>query len=489
MKLKLFIAWMTVVCTCMQPVWSQDLQQDYTPEWNFSPADKDILELRRRFLSWVPKAGIADAEARRHFFQSTLAKSQLLHQLDSMNMLMATDTFTRLLNHLVQHIVSHNPSIDSNSFTLFTFRGEEANAYNLGEGIIFFNLAMLERLKTVDEVAFILAHEIGHDLERHVYNNSVAYSRGLYEDVFNTDSLKTKRKRAMRLSVIEPILDQFNAEQLGFRRDMELAADSIGFMLAVNAGFDRQRALEMIEASAMERDLMYTDSLPLASLFNFDDLPFQSHWLVPQDLQPPWDPDTTLYITPDSLLTHPVWDDRIKRLKQLPATDPANEIEFPLSAAFNRQLANAPFETLAALIQAGNYTSALHNALHIHQQYPENIFVNSIIAHSLLEIAKATKAGNFLSQVAIPGMQHPAATNYYLHFLHNLRSDEMMALYEAYAAKYLRGHQGHPYVAFIREIEKSLPTQQAATAYKAKFNVPFYVMLLEQRVQPETGKK
>jgi hypothetical protein len=489
MLIRICFAWIAWMMIGVSDSHGQDLHKDFTPAWNFNAVDEDVVALRRRFLTWVPRANLQNQEARRHFFQNALDHSLLLHRIDSMNLLMATDTMTRLLNHLADHIIAHNPSIDSTAFRLFTFRGTEANAYNLGEGIIFFNVAMLERLQSVDQLAFIVAHEMAHELEKHVFESAVSYSKDLYEQVFQTDSVKTRRKRMRRIMISEPVLDKFNTERLRFKRDMELVSDSIGFMLAVNAGFDGSKAIDMVMASLMETGLAYTDTIPFETIFHFSGMPFQPHWLVVRDMQPPWGIDSSLYEEPDSLLTHPVWSTREEKMRHHPLVGSNSGVPFPFKAALQEQLASAPFESLASLIQHRDFSNALYNALHLHQQYPENVFVNAVIVHSLMEIGNSLKQGQFLYTAGMPGMMQSGASNHFLHFLHNLRREEFTALYRAFREHHLTGHHAHPYVAFLQEIESGVLTRATVDAYDKKYNAPFYTAMLNQLVPETSGKK
>ena len=67
--------------------------------------------------------------------------------------------------------------------------------------------------------------------------------------------------------------------------------------------------------------LMFEDTLDLRHYFSFDGYPFKSYWLDTENSALQWARDTTLYMIPESLKSHPDCDVRIQRIGELAATD------------------------------------------------------------------------------------------------------------------------------------------------------------------------
>jgi beta-barrel assembly-enhancing protease len=130
----------------------------------------------------------------------------------------------------------------------FSFRSlwtSERNAFALPGGFIFATRPLLELCGwDVDEVAFILAHEMAHVLHGHamerITNGWVLAAAG----------------RAVRLSWAGSLLLQQATEMVhkAYSRDQELDADLLGVQLSQSAGFDPhggKRLLCRLQANAV----------------------------------------------------------------------------------------------------------------------------------------------------------------------------------------------------------------------------------------------
>ena len=108
-----------------------------------------------------------------------------------------------------------------------------------GNPLLVFNVALLNDLQNIDELAFILGHEAAHHLEGHLTDiNRSATTGAIFGNVL-----------ASVLGADPTIVE--GATQVGgfvgsrrFSKDFELEADSLGAVITKRAGYDPVRGAQ-----------------------------------------------------------------------------------------------------------------------------------------------------------------------------------------------------------------------------------------------------
>ncbi len=111
------------------------------------------------------------------------------------------------------------------------------NAFAAPGGFIFISTGMLNFLESEDELAFVLAHEIGHIELDHGLNAVIQKTSG---DLFK----KGAGGMGMSDSFFGGMID---FAENGYSKDLEMEADGRGAILAVRAGYDVNAALNVIK--------------------------------------------------------------------------------------------------------------------------------------------------------------------------------------------------------------------------------------------------
>ena len=111
------------------------------------------------------------------------------------------------------------------------------NAFAAPGGFIFISTGMLNFLESEDELAFVLAHEIGHIELDHGLNAVIQKTSG---DLF--------KKGAGGMGVSNSFFGgMIDFAENGYSKDLEMEADGRGAILAVRAGYDVNAALNVIK--------------------------------------------------------------------------------------------------------------------------------------------------------------------------------------------------------------------------------------------------
>src|SRR5687768_1474505 len=256
---------------------SQQIQLDYTPIDSFRMPKQMFSEFRSGFSKWGQTTTLEKNKAKIAFIQLATQKLEFIASLDSAGLIMYNDSITSFLRSITDQIVESNELLKDHKITVFTYRSLEPNAFNVGEGIILFSLGLLERLKTIDQIAFILAHEIGHDILKHVYEDNQRFCENFYDPQFKKTFKQTARTSIGRNTQMRNLVNGFFAHHMSYSRVNELVADSLGYVLATNAGFHSGEAFVALEVLDASDQLRYPDTLPLQVIFDFNKFKFKSY--------------------------------------------------------------------------------------------------------------------------------------------------------------------------------------------------------------------
>ena len=271
----------------------------------------------------------------------------------------------------------------------------------------------------------------------------------------------------------------------------ELQADSMGLLFCARAGYDVNTAMNILDVLDHADELRYPDTLPLEKIFNDEDFPFESYWLEKENLACLLKRDSIVGLTPDSLKTHP---DCLQRREALSRMKVESQVKMKtddevdsLYRDFHWQY---QFEMLATLMQVKDYPKALYTALNLQNEYPENLYLQYVVANTLIELGRLAASNDFLETVEFPDDQYSSGFNQILTFLQNLNSSAMEQLADHYLKKHKLDLESHPYGAYLKIIsnpEKSITAEMVAD-YQKKFPGAEFDDLLMKKVVPEPVK-
>lgn len=133
-------------------------------------------------------------------------------------------------------VASHRSHLN---YKFYIVDSEDINAFALLGGHIFVNKGLLDAV-TEDELAFVLAHEVGHVCARHGFKRfQAAFGLQLLMAVLSG--------QPNRKSFNDLIAEVDKYVSLGFSRTDEYLADSLGVTYAYQAGFDPKASLLVFE--------------------------------------------------------------------------------------------------------------------------------------------------------------------------------------------------------------------------------------------------
>lgn len=283
----------------------------------------------------------------------------------------------------------------------YILKSPVVNAFATENGIIMVNMGLLAQVTSESDLAFILAHEIVHYVEHHVFTlNDYA------KDMKKTDA------RAFYLN--------FHNRS----RDQELAADKLGLERYYNHS---PYSLETLDVTF---DVLQYATLP------FDEIPFPREFVEKPFYKFP-DKYFLQSVTPvdsrenhvDTLSTHPNIQRRRQAVKAIVAgLNHEGRREFVQSEDLFYQMRTlARFECINLYLTEHDYAASLYNSFVLLKQFPQNRFLNSAIAASFYGVAMYRINGN-TSDCIKPYKEIQGEQQQVNHFLSKLSRNEATVL-------------------------------------------------------------
>jgi len=485
---KIFLCFILIFILIIPCIKSQDYSANYKPIRDYKPDSTLIVKGESKFRDWPNHGIFSSTKVKQKFSEFAVQKAMFLHSLDSMELLMFNDSISRYLNRIKDRIASHNPELKNVDFHVLTYRTAEPNAHSMGEGYIFVNLGLLERLNTEDQIAFVLAHEMGHDLARHSIKESKRLSESYYSDTYKKIR-KSGRKKFERNSALHQMINSFFANNMRYSRANEVMADSMGYRFFINAGYAPKSAIETLNILDNADQLIYTDTLRLSAYFNFEEYAFKSYWLDPSNTNQEWISDSTLFNVPDSMKSHPDCKARIKLLEEDIKSMPGNDI--PNVHQFDQLKPQVSFEVVQSLMESKDYVMAMFMSLQMKSQYPANQYLKCVTAHCLFELAEAMTRNEYLEYVNFPDKDYGMAYNKFLVFLHNMSSSTLRKLFTNYMTTNLIKDKSDPYVGFLKFVSdtQSPLTSNKIEEYNHQYHDDYFFNLLQEKLKNLTRTK
>lgn len=399
-------------------------------------------------------------------------------ELNKNGLLMYNDSLSRYLQKLASKIISSNEELESKVYYIFTGKDAELNAYSYGEGIIVFNVGLLEQLGSEGEIAFVLAHELAHDYLKHLWKRVENRALILNDPEFKKELKKVVNREYGSYKAVDSVLSIYVTEVMRNSRENELEADSLGLIFLKNAGYSVMDAKALLSRLDTIDHFQYKDSLRLNEFFDFEDYGFKTEWLkyVSEET---WGASQDYYKIPDSLKTHP---DALLRLKRI--ENGINEAD----SGSNFTLVNKsdyPYSSLAslynlqALTESGNIDFALYQSINLLKDKDSMLFIHATVTECLYSIWRAKKQYKFSTVVGHDSQLYPKSFNDFLHYLHTINSGVYLNHTYHYYEKNVKGKLKGEYADYlsilIQSLEKeSVDLKSEVELFKRKYGEQHY---------------
>lgn len=272
------------------------------------------------------------------------------------------DTISAYCNRVLDILLKDNPKL-RRDLKIYVVKSPLVNASATGNGIIFVNLGLMAQVENEAQLAYVLAHEITHYSENHVFDQYVES-----EKIRNGEDLYRQTSRDEKLQALST-----------YSKSHELEADEKGLRQYYrSSGYSMQEPLFVM-------DVLQYSYLP------FDEIPFDKAYLETEHLKLPesYFLEETAPITADadfddSESTHPNIKKRKLALLDQISDGSVGKPYLVSEDAFNHCQRMARYENSRLYLTHGNYAQAIYNTFLLKQKYGEDRYQRLTIAKALV---------------------------------------------------------------------------------------------------------
>lgn len=156
----------------------------------------------------------------------------------------SSDPRAQEVHYLGQFLVAHTVAKNSPWKFQFHLLADEktVNAFALPGGQIFITLGLLEKLQTEAQLAGVLAHEMGHVIERHAAEQMATGQLGQILTVAVGTAASDQSNSGYQIAAVVD-----HMMQLRYSRKDESEADTWGLKLMTTSGFNPQAMIEVMK--------------------------------------------------------------------------------------------------------------------------------------------------------------------------------------------------------------------------------------------------
>lgn len=429
---------MVIICTGVEKVYSQLTYDKYEAITNYKPEKDSFNTVIARLKNPLTPIESKNKKVLNKYKEINISREKYLSSLYSAGMIMGNDSISFFVQELLDFIVQQNTDeLNQYDYKIFVLRNTNVNAFNLGEGIIVITLGMLQSVNNVQELAYTICHELGHDYLLHVTKRVESRSFEVLDDKLLKELAKASKNEYGSTSAQLEILIKRYADRTLHSRQNEFSADSSGLYFFEKAGFEKKYALSLLTILDNADRFWFEDSLDIATLLSTNRFTVQDQYLENKNIYPKWMTQDGLYDIPDSLKTHPDCKLRIQNIEHLNyrVTNNRQKQLYNFDAKFSNLRRSIRHEFLHTYIEEGAYCHALYFALCIkkgqYNQFDQG-FVDGVIVLATINLALSIKSGTFTYHAPFPSEFHPRHFNKFLEFVHNLSSKKYIQLSDSY---------------------------------------------------------
>ena len=364
-------------------------EKDYTPLSKSGKIPAGFIRDAYQFTEKQVEAStvLDKEEARAYYSQMNYLVGEIFHN----GQVYIENELTNYLDSVVSRLLNGEPRLRE-QLRIYLSRYSQSNALCFADGTIFINAGLLATLESEAELAFVIAHEIGHFAEQH---NLKDYKRAR-NIIKNQTSYNRQEDRFL---------------QLRFSRESELDADGWAVQLMAGAGYEPGAAITALEKLKSGGQ---KDSLNLLKVFEVHDFKVDTAWLRSLALSTARgsiDEETDIALASgrmdDLFETHPDIDKRIEAMKIISANVKVKQTAGNAGSNYARIRKLSRFERVENTFLEQDYLNSVIHALHLLKDYPGNSYLQVAVTRSLYWLSYYKELGENYLKVNSDGKQNP----------------------------------------------------------------------------------
>lgn len=145
---------------------------------------------------------------------------------------------TEIENYLagiVNNIVANNKTLIPTAPLILLDRSASINAYTYGHWIIVINAGLIEYVQSKEELTFIIAHELSHNILNHALNADKSRAEWLTSKEYEASLKEIGNSKYQKLTQLKKLITNFAFSRTKHSRFNESSSDSLAIVLLKNS--------------------------------------------------------------------------------------------------------------------------------------------------------------------------------------------------------------------------------------------------------------
>lgn len=349
--------------------------------------------------------------------------------------------FETEIETLIQRLRKNNPRIPQD-LKILVARDNTPNAYCLADGTFVINMGLYNWFNSEDQIAAVITHELGHKIDEHSLKTFLSIIEQNQLDKIAVQNLKettANRSQAQNKKAFDILKNRAYKKGVE-RRQQEMQADSLGYVLFKNSDFNKNEYVNALQR-LQDFDTISPRQLKIETYKKLFDLPkqaFNEKWMKKEDF--------SLYnynfykekLDKDSLASHPEMSRRIEKLKKtFPELKTSVESEKP-SETFISLKKMARMEILPNYFHSEDYGLGIYASMQFLQDGEEDKYYKGWLGKCFTKIYEARKNYNLNRYLdRIEPKNQSESYQQFLNFMWNLSLDDIKNIADFYQSSYL----------------------------------------------------
>ncbi len=301
-----------------------------------------------------------------------------LNQLLLSGKILYNDPISNYISEVADHLLRNHPLL-RRKLRFFAVKSPSLNAFSSNQGVVLINVGLIARLDNEAQLAFILAHEISHIVNKHQRDFYIA-NREWEEQIRETNDKRYMRRMLM--------------EQRKYSQETELEADRKGLDLFLSSKYDLN-AIPSCFDIIRTKEIAFENKAFHPNFFAIPNIQYPDSFFL--DSYAPADEKALIYRQYSS--THPAAEVRrneiIDTIRNMANDFEGRNLYMSGPQRFHQIREICRFETCFSYLAYADYEKSFYWSYLMLQKFPENRFLKKCLGQALYRLALYKQKGKF----------------------------------------------------------------------------------------------
>ncbi len=313
-----------------------------------------------------------------------------------------------------------------------------ANAYNMGDNKLYVNIGLLKHMENEAEIAFMMAHELSHQLLFHVEKNFVSYQKLKEDKNVKKEIQSINKAKYNKLDRTIQFVKNYEYNFAKYSRKYEAQADSFAVVLISKTDYDISAGTSLMKLlKRLEKDSTY---LNIAEYFSTKEQSIDSSFTKAAENPLFFGKKHAIEFDEDSIKTHPDLEHRIvsieAALNKYKYDKNSRTLYVQNKSLFDSIKTASKFEEIEVFMKNKRYSATVFNSLVLASEFPNNTYLFKNAAQHLHNLVKAVQDHTVQDHMPIESEDLSESYNQFIRLFDRATLVDLQELTKVFLNKY-----------------------------------------------------